>query len=244
MTRGHSTYSEKIPAYALGALEADELVLLEKHLETCKTCQAELAAYHTVRDTLGMALPPRNPSAALRRRLQKQLSPRRERNRWSWVRPFSQVALGMAVLLLIGLNLVSLLQFQSIQRQQSQLARQLQTSQIALAMLTYPGIQSLPINAGSISGTFLLDKDRNVAVLIAWNLPQLPENQTYQAWFSDAQGQRISAAIFRSDPSLPFTTVSILLPNSLSNFSSLGVTVEPAGGSIAPTGPRLFLVSF
>ncbi len=244
MTRGHTNFLEQIPAYSLGALDPDELSALESHLETCKSCQAELAAFHAVRDNLGLALPPRNPPAALRSRLQKRLSPsaRAPRSNRTW--SFSLAFLGAALVVLIGLNILSFVQVQSLQRQQSQLSRQIQTSQIALAMLAYPGIQTLPISEGSISGTLLLDKDRNVLVLIAWNLPPLPDNQTYQAWFSDSKGERTSAAIFRSDPSLPFTTISIIPPDNLSNFNSLGVTVEPAGGSPRPTGPRLFLVSF
>ncbi len=244
MTREHAPFREKIPAYAIGALDADDVPALEAHLQTCEPCRAELVSYAAVRDNLGMAVKPKEPPAALRRRLQKHLSSSQKASRprlgWS----FSQVALGFAVAVLIGLNIFSFVQLQSIQRQQGQLTRQIQTSQIALAMLAYPGVQTLPINQGSIAGTLLLDKDRNVAVLIAWNLPQLPENQTYQAWFTDSQGDRTSAAIFRPDPSLPFTSVSIISSKDLSSFTGLGVTVEPAGGSLQPTGPRLFKVDF
>lgn len=242
MTRQHASFREKIPAYAIGALDADEAPALEAHLQTCESCRAELASYSAVCNNLGTAVQPKEPPAALRRRLQKQLpsSGKASWTHWS----VSQVALGFAVVLLIGLNLFSFIQVQSIQRQQGQLVRQIQTSQVALAMLTYPGVRTLPISEGSIAGTLLLDKDRNVAVLIAWNLPQLPENQIYQAWFIDSQGDRTSAAIFRPDPSLPFTSVSIISPNSLSNFTGLGVTVEPAGGSLQPTGPRLFKLDF
>ena len=38
-------FLENIPAYALGALEGDEQLALQKHLETCASCRAELDAY-------------------------------------------------------------------------------------------------------------------------------------------------------------------------------------------------------
>ncbi len=240
----HSAFREKIPAYALGALDVDEIKTLETHLQTCAACQADLAAYSTVRDNLAMVIPPHTPPAGLRRRLQSRLPASRKTHGWRPAWSPGQIALGVALVLLVALNLSSLLQMRTIQQQQDQLTRHIQTDQIALAMLAYPGVQTLPIQAGSIAGTLLLDKDRNVAVLIAWNLPRLPENQTYQAWFSDAQGDRISAAVFQPDPSLPFTSVSIISPNELTNFNSLGVTVEPAGGSPHPTGPRIFKVDF
>ncbi len=241
---GHKPFIENIPAYVLGTLDAEETAALEAHLQTCASCLDELAAYRQIGDGLLMAIPPKAPPAALRQRLQKLLpsAQKATHQRWNW--SFNQLALGFAILVLLALNLFSLAQMQSYQHQQAQFTREIQTSQIALAMLAYPGTQSLPITGSNISGVLLFDKDRNVAVLMAWNLPQLQNNQTYQAWLVDRQGDRTSAAIFNSDPSLPFTSVTITSPNELSAFTSLGVTVEPAGGSKQPTGARLFKIDF
>jgi anti-sigma-K factor RskA len=90
----------------------------------------------------------------------------------------------------------------------------------------------------------LLDKDRNMAALIVWNLPQLQSNQTYQAWLIDPQGVRTSAAVFHPGPNEPFTSIPIISPGDLSNFTGIGVTVEPAGGSNQPTGSRIFKVDY
>jgi anti-sigma-K factor RskA len=240
----HNPFIENIPAYALGSLDAEEAAALEAHLMTCASCRDELAACRLVSENLLMALPPRAPRAVLRQRLKRHLpsAQKADRPRWTW--SFNQFALGIALVVLLALNVFSLVQMQSFQHQQAQLTREMQTGQIALAMLAYPGTQSLPINAANIAGTLLLDKDRNVAVLIVWNLPALQNNQTYQAWFIDRQGERTSAAIFDTEPTLPFTSVSIISPSDLSSFTGLGVTVEPAGGSKQPTGPRLFKIDF
>ncbi|MEP0806642.1 MAG: zf-HC2 domain-containing protein, partial [Chloroflexota bacterium] len=48
----HAPYRENIPAYALGALEADEAAALETHLQTCASCQTELAEYRALSDSL------------------------------------------------------------------------------------------------------------------------------------------------------------------------------------------------
>jgi len=54
--------------------------------------------------------------------------------------------IGMAVMvLLLFFNIFSFVQIQSLQRQQVQLAHQIENNQTVLAMLSYPGIQTLPI---------------------------------------------------------------------------------------------------
>jgi anti-sigma-K factor RskA len=124
------------------------------------------------------------------------------------------------------------------------LTHQLQTSQTVLAMLSYPGTQTISINAGAVTGTLLLDEDRNVATLVLWDMPQLSANQTYQMWLIDPKGDRTSAGIFQPESGQQFTSVSISSQKSLSNFVGIGVTVEPAGGSDQPTGARIFKVGF
>jgi anti-sigma-K factor RskA len=239
-----TTFRENIPAYSLGILEAEACVSLEAHLKTCESCRTELAALRRVCDNLLVALPPQPPLPRVRHRLQADLPsaqrlPHLRRN-WS----FSQLALGISILLLAALNIFSIVQVQGLEHQQVQLGHEIQTGQLALAMLAYPGTQTLPVKAENITGSLLIDKDRNVAVLIIWNLPRLHANQTYQAWFIDPVGERTSAAIFTPDPNLPFTSVSMIAPSNLSNFTGLGLTVEPAGGSQLPTGPRLFKIDF
>jgi len=240
-------FREDIPAYALGALDVDETAALEAHLRTCDSCPQELAAYRAVSDSLLLALPPLQPPAALRRRLQGRLSgtPTTQRPRPAWSLSFGKMALGLAVVLLLAINLFSVFQVQALQRQQAQAAQQVQTGQAALAMLAYPDTKSLPISTTTgISGTLLLDKEHNAALIVLWNLPPLPENQAYQAWLVDPAGDRTSAGLFRPQPGEALTIQAILVNQSLSGFKGLGVTIEPAAGSPAPTGPRIFKVDF
>ncbi len=191
-----------------------------------------------------MAIPLKTPPASTRRLLQSKLpsSHRHSSHHVGW--SLGQPALAFALGVLLLLNVVSLLQMRSFQLQQAQLSQQLQSEQTALALLSYPGIKTIPINANGITGTLLLDDDRNAVALFAWNLPQLPANQTYQAWLIDSEEERVSLGVFRPDPSLPFTSFSIISSNNIANFVGIGVTVEPSGGSSHPTGRRLFRVGF
>ncbi len=236
----HSLLRENIPAYALGALDAEDVRALEAHLQTCEACQAELASYRELSDNLLMTVSPRQPSPALRKRLQSRLpsarpAPRAARPHLAW--SFGQWGIAGALVLLLAINLFSFVQMRDFQRQT-------QNSQAVLAMLAYPGTQSLPISGGNVSGTVLLDKDRNSAAVIAWNLPKITSAQTYQIWWIEPNGHRISAGIFRPQADLPYTTQPCFSSPSVSNFVGIGVTIEPAGGSQQPTGPRVFKVDF
>jgi anti-sigma-K factor RskA len=243
----HLPFLENIPAYALGALDAKDAAVLEAHLQTCASCREELVAYRTTSDNLLLSLPPREPSAALRRKIQKRLpgahayeASARPRLGWS----FSRLAMGLAIVLLFVLNVFSLAQVRALRSQQAQLLDQIQNGQMALVMLSYPHTQSFPIQANKVTGSLLLDREYNNAVLILRGLPAIPENQTYQVWLIDPNGDRTSAGLVRPQTDIPFLSQPLSAPQDLVNFVGVGMTVEPAGGSDHPTGSQVFKIDF
>ena len=240
----HSLLQENIPAYALGALDAPETAALEAHLQSCAACRDELAKYGAIRDNLLMATPPRPPSPALRKRLQGHLPSAQKavRPRLAW--SFGSLAMGAALVLLLFMNLFSFLQMREIQNQQDSLLRQLRTNQFALSMLAYPSTQAFAISAENISGSVLLDRERNTVALVMWHLPELNADQTYQAWLIEPDGHRVSAGVFRPQADASYTTQPIYAKQDVSGFVGVGVTIEPSGGSEQPTGPRMFAVDF
>lgn len=240
----HVPFRENLPAYALGALDAQDAAALEAHLQTCAACREELAAYRATSDNLLMSLPPQNPSAALRRRLQGHLpgAQKAVRSRPNW--SLSRVAVGMAIVLLLALNVFSISQVRALQRQQTLLMNQIQNGQAALAMLSYPHTQSFPINATGVTGSLLLDREYNNAVLILRGLPAISGDQTYQVWLISANEERTSAGLLRPQSDLPFISEPIYSTQDLANFVGMGMTIEPAGGSDRPTGMQIFRVDF
>lgn len=240
----HLPFLENIPAYALGALDAKETAALEAHLQTCASCRDELKAYRLTSDNLSMSLPPQEPSAALRKRIQGRLPSAQKTRRpplnWS----FSRLAMGLAILMLLALNLVSISQVRALRSQQAQLMTQIQNGQMALVMLSYPHTQSFPIQAEYVTGSFLLDKEYNNAVLILRGLPAISENQTYQVWLIAPNGERTSAGLVRPQTDIPFISEPIKAAQELANFVGVGMTIEPVGGSDSPTGKQIFKVDF
>jgi len=240
----HVPYRENIPAYALGALDAEDVAALRAHLETCASCRTELAEYRFVGESLLTSVPPKQPSAALRNRLQNRLPGAQRSTRPQSTFSFSRLVPGFAVVALLVLNLFSFLQLRQIQSQQTALLNQVKNAQTALMMLSSPNVQMFSIAEGNVAGTVLLNYQQNTAVLIVRNLP-IPEKDTiYQMWLIKPDGGRVSAGLFRPESGWSYTTQPISSNGSFSDYLGIGVTVEPAGGSEAPTGERVFKVDF
>jgi anti-sigma-K factor RskA len=240
----HLPFLENIPAYALGALDAKDAAALEAHLRTCASCRGELDAYRLTSNNLLMSMPPQEPPAALRKRLQSRLpsAQKKTRARLNW--SFSRLVVGLAMILLLALNIVSFSQVRALRNQQAQLIDQIQNGQMALVMLSYPHTQSFPIQANKVTGSLLLDKEYNNAVLILRGLPAIPENQTYQVWLIAPNGERMSGGLVRPQTDVPFISQPIESAQDLANFVGVGMTIEPAGGSDHPTGTQVFRIEF
>ncbi len=237
-------YLDDIPAYAIGALDAVEQQALESHIVTCELCRRELAAYHAISNALLTALPPVAPPLHLRRNLQKQLPAVSEPNSFRLKFSLPKFAFGFLVILLLGLNLFSFFQIQTLKQDQESMRTQLENGRLVLAMLSYPETNTYPITGTQIAGSILVDKDRNAAVILTWDMPKLDPNQTYQIWLITPDGKRTSGGIFNADPVSPFTSSPVSVPDNLAQYSGLGVTIEPAGGSPQPTGNRVFKIDF
>lgn len=241
-------HQENLPAYSLGALDADQPAALEAHLETCDDCKAELAGYRNIATGLLHALPPQTPPARLRRKLLTQLPSASKRT--PSLLPLSngrfsigQLLNAAVVLALIGVNLFSVSQIRELRREQALLTERFSAEQAAIGMLAYPNTQIHMIvpDVQNLTGSVLVDKDRPMAVLFLWNLPELDAAQSYQIWLINAQGDRISAGFIRPAEG-SYTTALIQSAMPLGEFIAIGVTIEPAGGSEQPTGERLLVV--
>ena len=238
-------FQELLPAYALEALDPDETRTLQAHLKTCPDCQGRLEEHRMVSDGLLFALPPKAPPPRVRARLIASLAAAKASatpTRRVW--PIWQLVSGLALVALVVMNISTMTQLQALQRQQMTLTKQLQTSQTALALVAYPEGRSLSVTGQQAAGTLVLNSELQRGVLFAWGLDVLDEAHTYQVWLIQPDGHRISGGLFRPEPGQPFVSVVIPSERPFSDFTGLGVTIEPAGGSPAPTGARVLGTSF
>lgn len=234
--REHQTVVEQIPAYALGALDADEETQVIRHLAACEICQAELAAYEDVVDKLALAAVEVEPSTSVKDRLLEQIqaAPPSDRTAVSTPTPAPTPPLGMKIRALFAgsrwqpagaLVLFILLIGSYVLWQQT---RSQTPEQIVLT-----ATESAPDARGVIE---VARNGRN-GTLIVEGLPRLDPDQQYQLWLIE-DGQRTSGGVFSVDEN-GRQRLEIKAPHSLQAYGAFGITIEPAGGSPGPTGQRV-----
>lgn len=82
--------------------------------------------------------------------------------------------------------------------------------------------------------------DGEQVLVIADGLNPLDSAQTYQLWLIPGEGAPVSAGLFAAQEA-GATTYQAASPLALGEYSAVGVSVEPAGGSESPTGPIVLL---
>jgi anti-sigma-K factor RskA len=223
-----------LPAYALGNLDSSEADRVEEHLASCLICRAESNSFQTAADQLSFAAPAAVPSPDLKNRLMQRVQSVRPQPpipvqppARSWLErllPAWSLASSFLIIVLAGFNL---LLWQRLNH---------------LEVVTSPGkMRAVPLSASDpasrATGFVLISADGDSGALVVEGLPPLGESQQYQLWLI-RDGQRTSGAVFSTDEK-NYGGTRIKAPGSLLEYSSVGITIEPAGGSPKPTGTKV-----
>jgi anti-sigma-K factor RskA len=235
-----------LAGYALNALDPEQRTAVETHLDSCQACREKLAVYQAINEGLAYLPAPVNPPPSLRSQLIEKTTPapskRSQPKRWHSLRPrilqFSALA---AILLLVVFNLILLRNLNQFIDSQENLAQQNQAYQAALALLSDPETLVAELDGEQANGTLIYDPDGDTAVLNVSGLKRLPPDQTYQVWLIKPTQERVSGGLFQASQEISqFVFHVIESPGPLREFNAVGVTIEPAGGSPGPTGPKIF----
>jgi hypothetical protein len=146
--------------------------------------------------------------------------------------------MGLSALLLV-LNVGLWIQIREVRQIEGQLLAQVGEDRIAQGLYAYPDVQRVLIEGENVYGSAIYEEYLQFAVLYVWGLDPLPRDQTYQAWLIEPDGGRISGALFDVERGNDFIQVVIKAPEMLKSFDGIGVTIEPAGGSVGPTGQKV-----
>jgi anti-sigma-K factor RskA len=218
-------------AYAADALPPEEREEVERHLATCPACAQEVAEMRAALTRLAEAAAEPAPPALRARVLAevgrtRQLPPipvrsgRRGRGRrWSTGTPLQVAA---AALLVVALALGALLA-----QRQHQLDDQRQLVAEITSVLNDPNrlVTTADLTSGGRSTAVA---SHGKAVFLADDLPLVASDRTYQLWVI-SPGHTSSAGLLGRGH-----TAQVLVP-AVQPGDTLGVTVEPAGGSPQPT---------
>lgn len=241
----HPAIEELIPAYALGALDGEESQVVEQHLRSCAECRRSLADYRAVGDAMLYSVPMRLAPLGLAADLRKRLTPAGvgaavpAPPRRDWLAFLRQPAVlvgaaGLIVVLLLFSNLYFSQRVAGLEQRVAAFDQLIHAAPVVLE----PALEADNGYAtASPYGALYKRADSNLALLCVYNLSFLPAGQTYQVWLIH-NGERESGGLFRVS-SDGFGILLIEAPRPLQSYEDLGVTVEPAGGSLAPTSPRV-----
>ncbi|HET8547915.1 MAG TPA: anti-sigma factor [Bryobacteraceae bacterium] len=212
---------EDYELHALGLLEDPERSALEEHLRNgCQTCTAGVKrAYEVNTAVLGM-VPDVAPSRRLRERVITSVGGVSRRSVWNW--------LGTPAAAVAGL-LVGVLLFRSLPVPETpEVARMRQV----IELLNDPQTKAVTFAPGP-RGRVLVNKDRGV-LLIANNLPALPQGRTFELWVIPKGGAPKPAGLFKADQSGNALHVAPG-PVDVTTLGAVAVSIEPEAGSQAPT---------
>jgi anti-sigma-K factor RskA len=243
----HEQFAEDLALYALGGLQGDERVALEKHLAECSACRRELEELRG--DMALMALSAAGPAPPRRARQRFMDAIVREpraatvRTRRAWWAPLPWLA-SAALALVAGwfwrqndqlAQRVARLENESA-GQQAQLRR----AREVVETLTATDAMRVTLVAAKTppqpQGKAIYVRDRSSLIFLASNLPALPRQKAYELWLIPTSGAPIPAGVFKPDAQGSATVINPHLPAGV-EARTFAITVEPEQGSLVPTMP-------
>ncbi len=204
----HRELQDLIPAHALDALEADDARLLEDHLETCEHCRRELGEMLETTALLAFATDPIEPPASLRAKILDAVAePAPARSRPRLRLAFLRGAFSGA----LAVAAIALVVGIALHERSS-------SSPSASVYLLAGKLQGAVVRSGSSSK------------LVLTNLKAPAAGHTYEAWLIGSDRKPVPAGTFTGGTSIVYD-----LKGNSSKTQTVAITVEPAGGSPAPT---------
>jgi anti-sigma-K factor RskA len=236
-------------AYVLGALPEEERRSFEDYLAAHPGRQAEIDDLGAVAGLLAFSPHEQEPSPELRSKVMEMVEAEAEPRHVSRRSVFARIgdyldvrslALGAATLLVIGLLSWSVLlqgqvqdlqgQVQEAQDQRQDLQAQIEDAQDQRQVQQSQTIELEGSWADQGANAEVASIHENKVILVAKNMPSVPEDRTCQIWVINDDVPKPSG-LFQPDGNMTAAPVT----NSITKADVIAVTVEPAGGSEKPT---------
>jgi anti-sigma-K factor RskA len=236
MTAPHDDIQDLLAAYALDALEPEEIARLHALLEERPELRGILAELRSTADKLPYGLPEATPPAELRQRAldyatgRATRAPARRPGRVrGWLLGLGGLAAAASVAAAIGWGQAIGLRSELTRTQNEllQAQNQLETAQAVLAQLQGNAGEGLMVHTSVGATVFVV------------RLPQLPTGRTYQLW--RIQGATpTSAGLFTVDQR-GYGVFALEAGQQPEAGDTMAVTDEPSGGSPGPTTQPLIM---
>ena len=242
----HETYETLAAVYAVGALDGDDLASFEAHLATgCEACTTLVRESHEGLARLALAdapaVPPPDVKAALLARMGTAGRARPSRRGWLTWAAATAAVVALAAMLTSGIVAsryeaqLGRMARETAKEHERLLAQEaaLRTQVAAMELLRDPATRVIELRSTSSAATArLIWNDRAGGYLLASNLSPAPEGKAYELWALGGAQPR-PAGLFQVDTE--GRVVQKVEPAG--EAKGFAVTLEPATGVPAPTGP-------
>lgn len=253
MTNEHPYREEDFELYALGVLEGDDLRGIETHINSCTNCAQKVAEARGRIALLAFSAEPAEPSLEVRQRLMARVraeanpahstaAERAERAPSSfWNFAWGTLALALAIFAVYLWNSNKILE-QELDRQEAAMKAQIALTEKERAIVElFSSPKTVTVNLAAKApnatepGRVVYNAQQGALVYVG-TLPQLAADKSYELWVIPQTGNPIPAGVFSADPN---GDAKVVLPNIPAGIApkAFAVTIEPAGGGAAPTGP-------
>jgi len=227
--------------YALDAIEPGrELARFTRHLARCPSCAAEVKGFREVATAMAFAAAAEPPAelrmrvltaAARTRQLPPEVAggsharPRRSRGSVPWVPWLSGVVATASIVVAVLFGFAQA-------HTRDELNQVKAENQAISLLLSAPEAKLLTheVTNGGVA-TVVLAADRHELAVVTTGLPALPSGQVYQLWLI-GKPKTVSAGLL---PPAKNGQTPAVLATGVVKGDTLGLTVEPAGGSAQPT---------
>jgi len=236
-------------SYALNGLDADETAEFEKHLLASDETRNEVTELTDTAVLLGLSVAPVAPSAGLKASIMDQLDahpqlPRdeaaspasvapsgpaeaRAQARWFHRPALRLISSAAAIALILGAGAAATIVSQV--RHESAMATISSASDVQQASVDLPD---------GAAATLVWSGELGQSALIVDSMTPPPHGHVYELWYINDSGAR-PAGTFTVDAA---GTTWQVLDGSMSAGDTVGVTVEPRGGSPVPTTDPFILI--
>ncbi len=235
----HAEMDELYELFVLGALEPEQAAEIEQHVSTsCEYCIQHIGEAQFVTAAMSGLAEPLKPPAHLRKRVLASVKP--ERRSPSWLFAVGGLSAACAALLAIAIwfgtsNAGYQQQISSLQVERTQLRE-------AVQILSRSETRSVKFGVAENQphGRVFVNRNGGV-VFVGSQLPALASNRTFQLWLVPGKGAPQSEGLFRSNAAGNAVQVRST-PVDTSRFQAVAVSIEPAGGSPAPSTKPILVV--
>ena len=242
-------------AYALNALNEAETAEFETAMAGSEQLRSEVTELSDTAVELGLSVEPVDPPASLRAAVLASIAstpqlpveapsvvdpaesrpetPAELKARSRWSTPLARLgAVAAAVALIVGLGFTVRAGLQA----QSDMATASQINEIQAADDYQRAVVDVA-GGGSATAVWSVELRRSALIVDEWN--DLPAGSTYELWYMDESGAATPAGTFDVGDD---GSHSIVLAGLMDAGDTIGVTVEPAGGSRTPSDEVVVVV--